>query len=132
MKTHCVRLLPNEDLKVRIAQICAEKQIKAGCILSSVGSLKKLKLRLANTEARLEILENFEILSLNGTVSMDGIHLHMAASNKVGQVFGGHLLDDNIVYTTCELVIVELSDAVFTRESDQSTGFKEIKFSVTS
>ncbi|MBC7421230.1 MAG: DNA-binding protein [Bdellovibrio sp.] len=128
MKTYGVRLLPDEDLKKRIVQICAENQITSACVLSAVGSLKKLNLRLANSSVCLEKSENFEVLSLNGTVSVDGIHLHIAVSDSKGQVFGGHLLDDNIIYTTCELVLMELSDTQFTRVTDSATGFKEIVF----
>lgn len=127
-KTLCVRLNPKEDLKKRIMQICAENKIQAACVLSSVGSLSQLKLRLANASQILEKSEYFEIISLNGTVSVSGIHLHMAVADQNGQVLGGHLVDGNIIYTTCELVLVEIDSAVFLRELDSQTGFQEIKF----
>lgn len=129
MTFHCYRLEPNDDLKAKLAQICSEKNIQAACIASSVGSLKKLKLRLANSKTFLEKIENFEIISLNGTISVHGIHLHASVSDEQGRVFGGHLMDQNIIYTTCELVILELPGFSFTREMDSATGFKELKVS---
>jgi uncharacterized protein len=131
MKTFAVRLLPDEDLKKKIAQTCKEQNIQAGCILSAVGSLKKLNIRLANSKKSLIMHENFEVLSLCGTVSAAGIHLHIAVANSDGQTLGGHLLDENIIYTTCELIIVELEDLRFSREHDEKTGFKEIIFTKT-
>lgn len=129
MTVHCFRLLPNDDLKIQLGKICLEKNIQAACIASSVGSLKNLNLRLANSQTFLKRTENFEIISLNGTISIHGIHLHMSVSDHQGNVIGGHLMDENIIYTTCELVILELPDFKFSRETDSSTGFKELKIS---
>lgn len=129
MTIHCFRLQPGDDLKIQLAKICLQKNILAGCLVSSVGSLKKLNLRLANSQTFLQKVENFEIVSLNGTISVHGIHLHMSVSDSHGQVLGGHLMDENIIYTTCELVILELPDFNFSRELDSKTGFKELKIS---
>ena len=126
MITHSFRLKPNDDLKLQIAKICSDLNIQAGVILSSVGSVKNLNLRLANSKQHLSKAQNFEIISLNGTISVDGIHLHMSVSDDQGHVFGGHLMDQNIIYTTCELVIAELPAHRFKREVDSATGFKEL------
>lgn len=129
MKVHCFRLLPNDDLKIQLATICSQNNILAGCILSSVGSLKQLHLRLANSKNFFQRTENFEILSLNGTISTEGIHLHMSVADSQGNVIGGHLVDNNIIYTTCELIILELPEYQFRRQQDVVTGFKELKIS---
>jgi len=126
MIIHCVRLQPGDDLKVQLAKICLDKNILAGCIVSSVGSLTQLKLRLANAKNFLQLTQNFEIISLNGTVSTNGIHLHMSVSDHEGRVWGGHLMDQNIIFTTCELAILELPNYTFLREEDMATGFKEL------
>jgi predicted DNA-binding protein with PD1-like motif len=34
--------------------------------------------------------ENLEIDNLHGTVSVDGVHLHISVSNIDGTVIGGH------------------------------------------
>lgn len=129
MKTSILRLLPGDDLKKKIAQYCLDHQIQAGVVLSSVGSLQQLRLRLANAQTVLEKKERFEILSLNGTLSGGGLHLHMTVADSQGHVLGGHLVDGNLIYTTCELVVGEMADVSFTREVDSRTGFQELVIS---
>ncbi len=127
MKIHAIRLTPGQDLKKSIVELCLQKNIGAACIISAVGSLQQLHLRLANSSGQFKKIEKFEILSLNGTVSKAGVHLHMAVANEKGDVHGGHLLDDNIVFTTCELVLIEIEQMFFKRAEDPITGFKELK-----
>ncbi|MDX9970377.1 MAG: DNA-binding protein [Candidatus Gracilibacteria bacterium] len=125
MHTHSFRLKPNQDLKASIENYVIEKNIKAGVILSAVGSLKKATIRLAD-----ETVKNFEgpfeIVSLIGTLSPDGCHLHISISDKNGLVLGGHLKENCIIHTTAEIVLAEISDKVFKREYDENTGFKEL------
>ena len=126
MKTYVIRLKPGQDLKEELKSIVVSKNIKAGFILTCVGSLKKAKLRLA--EENLEVFdEKFEIVSLVGTLSPDGIHIHISLADKNGKVLGGHLKEDCIIYTTAEIIIGECEDHLFFRELDEETGFKELK-----
>ena len=126
MKTYVIRLKPGQDLKEELKSIVVSKNIKAGFILTCVGSLKKAKLRLA--EENLEVFdEKFEIVSLVGTLSPDGIHIHISLADKNGKVLGGHLKEDCIIYTTAEIIIGECEDQLFFRELDEETGFKELK-----
>ncbi len=73
--------------------------------------------------------EKFEIVSLVGTLSQSGNHIHISISDKDGKTIGGHLEEGCIVYSTVELVIGELEDLVFSREFEKETGFKELKIS---
>lgn len=122
-----LRLNPDQDLKKQIQYFCEQNQINAGCIVSAIGSLKKCKLRLANSSNFFESSAYFEMISLSGTLSVNGCHLHMAVADQNGHVMGGHLVDENIIYTTCEVVILKLEDQVFHRVHDPVTGFKELK-----
>lgn len=67
----------------------------------------------------------FEILSLVGTLSPDGLHLHASLGDAKGAVCGGHLVRAT-VHTTAEVVIGEASALSFSQEMDNSTGFKEL------
>lgn len=120
------RLTPKQDFKKEIQNYCAKNNILAGCILSAVGSLKTVKLRLANSQNIFESKENFEIVSATGTVSKNGCHLHISVADSNGKVTGGHLLDDNKIHTTCEVVILSIQDQEFKRELDAATGFNEL------
>ena len=125
-KVHVFRLKPNQDLKKEIQNIVNSEKIKAGYIITCVGSLKKLSIRLANEKNNLVLDEKFEIVSLVGTVSENGSHIHISISDKTGKTIGGHLSDGNIIYTTAEIVIGEIDNLNFKREEDKESGFKEL------
>ncbi|MCI5774146.1 MAG: DNA-binding protein [Erysipelotrichaceae bacterium] len=122
----CERLHRHDDLKQSIMAICQKHHIEAGTIISSVGCLSKLHLRLAKAKDTLMIDDDLEILQLNGTCSINGCHLHLCVSDDKGKVYGGHLLDGCIINTTCEIVILTIEDKIFTREYNQTTGYKEL------
>lgn len=112
---------------MELVQFCKKHRIKAGCILSAVGSLQKANLRLASTSDTFQAEQKFEVVSATGTISENGCHVHIAIADSAGHVTGGHLLDGNLIYTTCELVLLEISDMEFTRELDPQTTFNELK-----
>jgi len=105
MKVVALRLRPGEDLRLALDAWMAQQQEQAGCVISAVGSLSVVQLRFAGaTEATL-IRGDLEILSLAGTLSPDGAHLHLAVADSRGAVIGGHLCAGSLVRTTAELVI---------------------------
>ena len=124
---HAFRLKPGEDLKASIEKIVKEKNIEAGWIGTCVGSLTKYNLRFANQQEGSSREGHFEILSLSGTVSINGLHLHLAVSDSAGNTIGGHLLEGNIIYTTAELVISSTDKYLFTRATDGTTPWEELQ-----
>ena len=128
MVYHCIRLKRGEDLLGSIKAICAEKNIKAGIVLSAVGCISSGKVRDASGVRIREIADHCEIVSLNGTVSAQRCHLHIALSKEDLSTIGGHLCDGCIINTTCELVIGELSDITYGAEDDVETGYRELIF----
>ena len=121
------RLKPGMDLKKSIQAFAEENHIKAGWILTCVGSLTTYSLRFANQTDAKSDTGHFEMVSLTGTVSENGSHLHLAVSDSTGKTIGGHLADGNIVYTTAEIVIQSSKRLVFKRQNDGSTPWKELK-----
>jgi len=65
-------------------------------------------------------------VSLVGTLSGSGGHLHISLSDAQGHMIGGHVIGGLFVFTTAEVVIGECSDLQFTREHDDTTGFQEL------
>ena len=128
MKTIAKRLLDGQDVMIEIVKFVKENDVKAGVILSAVGSLRKSNIRVPIIDGEVKYInpENLEIDNLHGTVSTDSVHLHIAVSNIDGLVMGGHLKEGCIVRTTCELVIGVLDDVEFKREADSTTGFDEL------
>ncbi len=84
------------------------------------------KLRLAGSNSFFEAKGKFEIVSITGTISKNGNHIHIALADEAGKVTGGHLTDGNIIYTTCELVLLSMENQEFKREPDSATGFNEL------
>jgi predicted DNA-binding protein with PD1-like motif len=124
---HAFRLLPGNDLKKEIQSFATKNKIEAGWIACCVGSLIKYNLRFANQKSGISNSGYFEIVCLTGTVSNNGCHLHINISNETGTTIGGHLLEDNIINTTAEIIIQEATDLVFTRENDGTTQWEELQ-----
>ena len=124
---HAFRLKPGQDLKQEIEKYTTEKHIEAGWIITCVGSLTQKNIRYANKPGGTKENGHFEIVSLTGTVSINGSHLHISVSDSTGKTIGGHLVDNNIVYTTAEIVIGEGKQLLFTRENDGTTPWEELQ-----
>ncbi|HEX8428505.1 PPC domain-containing DNA-binding protein [Hymenobacter sp.] len=126
MRTYALRLKPGQDLRQQLNAFVELHQIRAGAIVTCVGSLTQATLRLANQENPTVYRGHFEIVSLVGTLSVNGSHLHLAVSDSTGRTVGGHLLDGNLVYTTAELVVGVLEELDFRREPDPTYGYREL------
>lgn len=124
---HFLKLSPGDDLRQSLTEFCTTHQIRAGSIFSGVGSLKKIKLRKANSDTYYESNEPHEILTISGLLSVDGLHIHLSIADKDARVYGGHLSEGNHIFTTAEIVIASYSNMHFARELDPATGFKELK-----
>ena len=126
LTTYAFRLQPGDYLRQGIQQLVVAKGIKAGWIVTCVGSLTQYTLRFANQQQGSEGSGHFEIVSLVGTISINGSHLHASISDRSGATIGGHLLDGCKVYTTVEIVVAATDEYIFDRVDDGSTGFKEL------
>lgn len=130
MQNHLVytlRLKPGEDLKQSLKNFVNEKNIHAGWMITCAGSLTNYNIRFANKPEGKRGEGYFEILSLAGTLSVNGSHLHVCIADSEGKATGGHLMDGCIIYTTAEIVIGESKEIIFTREHDATTEWKELQ-----
>jgi len=131
VRLYTFRIKPGNDLKAELEKFVKAKNIQAGFIITCVGGLSQATMRMAGAVPDKQDIRayegDFEITSLVGTVSINGVHLHMAISDKEGKSFGGHLKEGTIIHPTAEVVIGEDKQAVYTRELDEETGFPELK-----
>ncbi len=122
-----VRLGPGVDLKAELKRLTQDLDLRAGYLVTCVGSLSAARLRMpGDPEVITAWDEPMEIVSLAGTLGSEGLHLHIALSRRDGSCVGGHLVDGCIVNTTAELVIGELADVEFRRPLDPATGYHEL------
>ena len=98
-------------MKVVPLRLHGAQQEQAGCVISAVGSLSLAQLRLAGATEATTIHGELEILSLSGTLSPDGAHLHITVADRRGAV------------------ISLLPDWQFRRVLDPATAYAELRIS---
>jgi len=127
MNTYTFRLRPGDDLFDSIQIFADKNHIEAGCVLSAVGSLTHATLRLANHSYYNEYDGHFEIVSITGTLSIHGSHIHVSISDGDGITIGGHLVSGCKIYTTAEVVIAAFEDVSYKRELlENDSGYEEL------
>jgi uncharacterized protein len=122
-----LRLVPREDLKGSLQRLVRERQLDAACVVSCAGSLRSAALRFAGRDRETRIEGPLEILSLTGTLSPEGLHLHLCVADGEGRVLGGHLLEGCEIATTAEIVVAALPELRFRRRTDPDTGYPELE-----
>lgn len=127
MEKFAFRLKPGQDLFLEIETFVNKQLIQAGCIVCAVGSLTKANLRLANQDNYTQYDGHFEIVSITGTISIHGSHIHIAISDEHGQTVGGHLGAGCLVYTTAEIILLVFPEFIFRRELCSESGYEELK-----
>ena len=127
VRHHVLRLKPQQEVFESLRQYLEEQHLEAAYVAAAVGSLTQVEWRKANAPGLSLSQGHFEVVSLQGTLSQHGgSHLHIAFSDENGQTWGGHLGKASYVYTTLEIVIVELLELQFTRKLDSSYGYHEL------
>lgn len=127
MRVIPLRLQPGDDLRLALEAWMAEQDEQAGCVISAAGSLSVAQVRFAGKAEATPLRGDLEILSLTGTLSPDGPHLHISVADSSGAVIGGHLCAGSLVRTTAELVIGLLPEWIFSRDQDPATGCAELQ-----
>jgi predicted DNA-binding protein with PD1-like motif len=126
VRTIAFRLRPGDDLRAGIEAAARGAGLRAPLVLTCVGSLSRAALRPAGVDRTDHVDGDLEIVSLVGTLSEDGPHLHLAVSDNTGHMTGGHLQEGSVVRTTAEVVLGELEDVVFRRPIDPETTWDEL------
>jgi predicted DNA-binding protein with PD1-like motif len=126
MRTIALRLRPGADLKAELLALAARERIRAGWMLTCVGSLSRVRRRLAGGTEHATWQGAFEVVALTGTLSQDGGHLHLAVADQQGRTIGGHLAEGCTVRTTAEVVVATGDRLLFAREHDPATGYDEL------
>jgi predicted DNA-binding protein with PD1-like motif len=126
MVSRPLRLAPGDDLRARIEALADEQRITAAFVVCGIGSLSRSAIRVAGAKCPDVLHGCFEIVSLAGTVSPDGAHLHAALADTSGRVFGGHVALGCRVRTTAEILMTELPGWTFSRRLDPATGYAEL------
>lgn len=125
-RSYVIRLKPGQEVKTELVRLAKEKGLEAASIVSAVGSLTDVGLRLANMPDTTHYSGHFEVVSLSGYLAANEFHVHMAVSDGEGRTIGGHVMDGNIVYTTLVVVIEEHLRYRYRREFDPASKYDEL------
>lgn len=126
MRTLPIRLRPQQDLRCALESVLSEHQLSAAFVLQGIGSLSTARIRFAGMDEATELHGDLEILTLAGSLSPSGVHLHIAVSDAQGRVLGGHVAPGCIVRTTAEILVALLPEHAFSRAPDPESGWDEL------
>ena len=104
MQSLPLKLAPGSDLRLSLEELAMRDGI-SGFVLGVVGNLTKASFQCPG-QAEPTVLEgDLEVITLNGTLSPEGVHLHLSLSDGACQVWGGHLEPGTIVQKGVDVLI---------------------------
>lgn len=121
-----LRLVPGDDLRSTVETRARQAFPDGAFVVCGIGSLGDVRLRRAGADEAVHHAGDHEILTLSGTVTPQGAHLHMSVSSATGEVRGGHVVTGNRVRTTVELLLVAAPGWRLSRAPDAATGYPEL------
>ena len=125
MQSLPLKLAPGSDLRLSLEELARRDGI-SGFVLGVVGNLTKASFQCPG-QAEPTVLEgDLEVITLNGTFSPEGVHLHLSLSDGACQVWGGHLEPGTIVQKGVDLLIGVLEQSEGSPKQQTSTTRLEI------
>jgi uncharacterized protein len=108
MRSLPLKLGPGSDLRHSLEELAIE-QGASGFVLGVVGNLSRAAFQCPGRFEPTVLSGDLEIITLQGTVSPQGVHLHLSLSDGDCQVWGGHLEPGTLVLKGAELLVGFLS-----------------------
>ena len=121
-----IRLSPGADLRRGLEEIVGSQGTDSAFVVTGIGSLVAARLRYAGEAKECTLAGPLEVVSVSGSLSPMGAHLHMSVSDASGRVYGGHVGYGSTVRTTAEVLLALLPKGSLTREHDARPGFNEL------
>ena len=99
-----LKLAPGSDLRLSLEEL-AQRDGISGFVLGVVGNLTKASFQCPG-QAEPTVLEgDLEVITLNGTFSPEGVHLHLSLSDGACHVWGGHLEPGTLVLKGADVLV---------------------------
>jgi predicted DNA-binding protein with PD1-like motif/glutaredoxin len=99
-----LHLGPGSDLRASLEQLAIEAGA-SGFVLGVVGDLSQASFQCPGLEEPTVLQGHLEIITLQGTVAPQGVHLHLSLSDGDCQVWGGHLEHGSLVLRGADLLV---------------------------
>ncbi len=104
-----LHLGPGSDLRHSLEQLAVDEQV-SGFVLGVVGNLAQAAFQCPGQAEPTVLRGDLEIITLNGTLSPQGVHLHLSLSDGSCQVWGGHLEHGTLVLKGADLLVGVLTN----------------------
>ena len=104
METLPLQLDPGQDLHSALSELAAQQQL-SGFVLGVVGNLSQATFSCPGQQQPTQMRGELEVITLNGTFSPNGVHLHLSLSDGACQVWGGHLEPGTVVLKGAQLLL---------------------------
>ena len=116
MRAVPLHLEAGSDVRRSLEQLALEHNA-GGFVLSVVGNLSQAACACPGKSAPTVLAGELEIITLQGTISPDGVHLHLSFSDASCQVWGGHLEHGTLVLRGADLLVGLLSTGTSAAQS---------------
>ncbi|KUJ95218.1 MAG: uncharacterized protein PWR24_201 [Desulfonauticus sp.] len=117
-----------KDLLSELNEIVKQEKINLGKV-EAIGALQKATIAYYHQDSQnyelITFNQHLEIVSLIGNVSLKDntpfVHAHITLGDNKGNLLGGHLSSESIVFA-CEFLIIPFTGPSLERKLDQQTG----------
>ena len=99
-----LQLPPGSDLRRGLEEF-AVARAASGFVLGVVGDLSQAAFQCPGRPSPTRIEGDLEIITLQGTLGPEGVHLHLSLSDGACQVWGGHLEHGSVVRKGAQVLV---------------------------
>ena len=129
MRSLPLKLAPGSDLQLSLEKIAQQDGIQ-GFILGVVGNLSRACFQCPGQPEPTILEGELEVISLNGTLSPEAVHLHLSLSDGACQVWGGHLEPGTLVQKSVDLLVGALEESPGTQPEQAAAAAPRIEIAV--
>ena len=129
MRSLPLKLAPGSDLHLSLEKIAKQDGIQ-GFILGVVGNLSRACFQCPGQPEPTILEGELEVISLNGTLSPEAVHLHLSLSDGACQVWGGHLEPGTLVQKSVDLLVGVLEESPGTQPEQAAAAAPRIEIAV--
>ena len=115
-----LQLAPGSDLRRSLEEF-AVARAASGFVLGVVGDLSRAAFQCPGQPSPAVIEGDLEIITLNGTLAPEGVHLHLSLSDGACQVWGGHLEHGTLVRKGAQLLVGVFAESAEAMPTPMST-----------
>lgn len=104
MHALAVHLPAGADVRRSLEEL-AQQHNSSGFVLSVVGNMSQACFACPGSPEPTVLSGELEIITLQGTIGPNGVHLHLSFSDGACQVWGGHLEHGSLVLKGADLLV---------------------------